>query len=187
MGMLAISQAQGAPTATVLGPTFPIAEPDTLAEITRTASATDWPSWMRRQPKDYSAFDSADLPRNARRRSDLFDPTYILPEDLLNERGEVLAGKGTRVNALEKIRLPGRYIVIGATAADYRWLDEVARPATRDKVLIASGNVLVERESTGRPLFMLDERFVERFGLRGVPSIVQQEGTRLRVDAYVLP
>jgi conjugal transfer pilus assembly protein TraW len=184
--MLLSATAQAAATRKVVGQTFPIAEPDTLEEITRIAAGTDWQRWMRRQPKDYSAFDSASLPRNTQAGSYLFDPTYTLPEDLVNERGEVLVGKGTRVNALEKIRLPGRYIVIGATAEDYRWLDEVARPESRDKVLVASGNVLTEREETGRPLYALDDRFVERFGLRGVPSIVQQQGTQLRVDAHVI-
>ena len=170
----------------IVGPTFPILEPDTLEEIAAAASGTDWQRWMRRQPKDYSAFDSVTLPRNRQAGSALFDPTYTLPEDLVNERGDVLAAKGTRVNALATIRLPGRYIVIGPTPEDYRWLDQVARPGSSDKVLIASGNVLVERQATGRALYALDARFVERFGLTGVPSIVQQEGSKLRVQRYVV-
>jgi len=170
----------------VLGPTYPIAEPDTLEEIAAAATTTDWQGWMRRQPKDYSAFDSAQLPRNREAGTALFDPTYELPEDLVDEAGQVLIARGTRVNALATVQLPGRYIVIGPTPEDYRWLDQVARPGSRDKVLIASGNVLVERESTGRQLYALDERFVERFGLSGIPSIVQQEGTNLRVRRYVV-
>jgi conjugal transfer pilus assembly protein TraW len=169
-----------------VGQTFPIAEPDTLTEIADAASGTDWQRWMRKQPKDYTAFDSVRLPRNRAAESSLFDPTYTLPEDLVNERGEVLVPKGTQVNALQKTRLPGRYIVIGPTKEDYRWLDEVARPGRGDKVLIASGNVLTERQSTQRLLYALDARFVERFGLKGIPSIVQQEGTNLRVERYVV-
>lgn len=170
----------------VLGPTFPIAEPDTLSEIEAAASSTDWQRWMRKAPKDYSAFDSAKLPRNREPGSVLFDPTYTLAEDLVNERGDVLVARGTQVNALATIRLPGRYIVIGSTPEDYRWLDDVARPGSRDKVLVASSNVLTEREATGRTLYALDERFIERFGLTGIPSIVQQEGPMLRVERYVL-
>jgi conjugal transfer pilus assembly protein TraW len=170
----------------VVGQTYPIAEPDTLTEIASAAQGTDWQRWMRKQPKDYSAFDSVDLPRNRERGSSLFDPTYTLPEDVLNERGDVLVAKGTRVNALAKIRLPGRYIVIAPTAEDYRWLDEVARPVSGDKVLVANGNVLTERETTHRTLYALDAHFVERFGLEGVPSIVRQEGAQLRVERYVV-
>ncbi len=101
----------------------------------------------------------------------------------MDERG-VLTVEGTV--SQEQIRLPGRYIVIGPTMEDYSWLDEVARPGSRDKVLIASGNVLSEREATGRPLYALDARFAERFGIEGIPSIVQQEGSLLKVDRYVL-
>lgn len=170
----------------VIGQTFVIAEPDTLTEIAAAASGTDWQRWMRKQPKDYGAFDSVQLPRNRVADRALFDPTYTLPQDLLNERGEVLVPRGTRVNALEKTKLPGRYIVIGPTPEDYRWLDEVARPGSRDKVLIANGNVFTERQATQRVLYALDARFVERFGLTGIPSIVQQEGSNLRVERHVL-
>lgn len=184
--LMLLAGSAGAAETVVIGQTFPIAEPDTLEEIASAANDTDWQRWMRKAPKDYSAFDSVTLPRNREAGTVLFDPTYTLPEDLLNERGEVLVPKGTRVNALERIQLPGRYIIIGPTQEDYRWLDAVARPGSRDKVLIASGNVLTERETTGRPLYALDARFVERFGLEGIPSIVRQEGTRLRVERHVL-
>lgn len=184
--LLVLSGSAAAAESVVVGQTYPIAEPDTLEEIQTVATGTDWQRWMRKTPKDYSAFDSITLPRNREAGSSLFDPTYTLPEDLVNERGEVLVARGTRVNALEQIRLPGRYIVIGPTTEDYRWLDEVARPGSRDKVLIASGNVLSEREAMGRPLYALDARFAERFGIEGIPSIVQQEGSLLKVDRYVL-
>jgi conjugal transfer pilus assembly protein TraW len=184
--LLLAGPAGAAVDAVVIGQTYPIAEADTLEEIAVAAAHTDWQRWMRKAPKDYSAFDSVALPRNREAGASLFDPTYTLPEDLVNERGEVLVARGTRVNALARIRLPGRYIVIGPTVEDYRWLDEVARPGSRDKVLIASGNVLTEREATGRPLYALDTRFVERFGLEGTPSIVRQEGTLLRVERHVL-
>jgi len=45
--------------------------------------------------------------------------------------------------------------------------------------------VLTEIETTHRKLYSLDERFIERFGLAGVPSIVYQEGALLRVDEHV--
>jgi len=176
----------GAPHRVVLGQTWTIAEPDTLQEIETAAKARDWRSWLRSKPKDYSAFRSASLPRATRGDSRLFDPTYTLPEDVKDERGRVLIARGTRVNVYERLQVPGRYIVIEPSAAHYRWLGEVAKPVSGDKVLLANGNVLEERERTARDLFQLDARFIERFGLRAVPSIVRQEGTMLRVEEYAL-
>ena len=168
-----------------VGQTYPIAEPDTLQEIQTRAQQVDWIRWMRKQPKDYSAFDSVRLPRNAKAGSRLFDPTYVLPADVTDEQGKVLAPKGTKVNPLTRMKLPGRYIVISPTSADYAWLDSVAKPESEDLILIANGNVLTEIETTHRKLYSLDERFIERFGLAGVPSIVYQEGALLRVDEHV--
>jgi conjugal transfer pilus assembly protein TraW len=169
-----------------LGETFPIAEPDTMTELRAAAGRVDWRAWMGKSPDQYGAFKSSALPRAVKTASRLFDPTYTAPEDIRDEKGRVLIPRGARANALDRIKLPGRYIVIEPTASHYRWLDEVARPAAGDKVLLANGNVLVQRQKTRRPLYLLDARFIERFGLRVVPSIVVQEGNRLRVSEYAI-
>ena len=181
--------ASGAPSRNViLGQTFPIAEPDALTEIQDAAKARDWRSWMRKTPRDYAAFASVTLPAASRSTSRLFDPTYTLPMDLRDGSGKVLFPKGTKVNVYErlKLKMPGRFIVISPGEASLRWLDEVAKPAGADKILLANGNVLETRVKTGRTLYRLDERFVERFGVRAVPTIVTQEGTQLRVTEYAL-
>jgi conjugal transfer pilus assembly protein TraW len=169
-----------------LGPTFPIAEPDTLEEIRRQASARDWRQWMQREPVEYGAFTSATLPHAKRDRVRAFDPTYTMPQDVTDETGKVFVAKGTRVNVYERLRMRGRMIVVGATDAHFKWLDDVARPTRDDKVLVANGNVLSERRSRKRDLYILDARFIERFGLQVVPSIVEQDGLQLRVSEYAV-
>lgn len=169
-----------------LGPTYPIAEPDTLEEIKRSASTKDWQSWMRKQPADYSAFQSARLPHAKRDAVRMFDPTYILPNDIADENGKLIAAKGTRINVYTKLKMRGRMIAIGNTDAHFRWLKEVARPTSDDKVLLANGNVLMARRNRQVLVYLLDDRFIERFGLRAVPSIVSQEGLRLRVQEYAV-
>lgn len=184
--MLATPQAHAAPTSTVLGQTFPIAEPDTLAEIKQAAASRDWKSWMRRKPADYSAFKSAHLPVAKADASRLFDPTYSLPFDIRDDKGKMLFPKGTKVNVYDKLKVPGRYIVIAPQESHYRWLEEVVKPSNQDKILLANGNVLTTRQKTGLNVFQLDDRFIERFGLQAVPAVVQQEGNRLRVKEYAL-
>ena len=169
-----------------LGETYSIAEPDVLREIKTAAAARDWQSWARRQPKDYSAFDSFSLPRNKSDSSRLFDPTYTLPRDIKDDTGRLIAPAGTQVNVYAKRKREGRYLVIGGTPADYRWLDEVAQPTEKDRILLANGNVFVQRKESKRQLYLLDEHFAERLGLRGVPAIVEQEGAMLRVREYAI-
>lgn len=167
-----------------VGQTYPITERDVLDEIKARAGTVDWQKWMVRAPANYGAFESAALPRATETRSRLFDPTYYLPDDIKDDKGKVLAPKGLPVNVYTRIKVPFRYIVIGDTPEDQTWLREVAQPKSGDKILLAGGNVFSVRRSTSIPVHMLDARFIERFGLQAIPSIVQQEGTQLRVNEY---
>jgi hypothetical protein len=171
---------------TVLGQTFDIAEPDVVQEIRTAAAARDWQSWMRKKPADYGAFTSISLPRNQRDATRLFDPTYVLPRDIRDDTGRVIALAGTKVNVYAKRQRVGRYLVIGGTPEDYRWLDEVAKATDQDRILLANANVLVQRKETKRQLYLLDAHFAERLGVKGVPSIIEQEGAMLRVSEYAI-
>lgn len=172
----------------VIGPTYPIAEPDLLQEIRQRAASTDWNALVHRHdPSTFTGFQTASLPAATQDASFLFDPTYTLPQDVKDSRGTVIYPAGTTINVYERRAFSGRTIVIAATSEHLRWLDDVARPTAADKVLIAGTNMLDARTIAGaRRIYALDPRIVERFGLRAVPSIVQQEGNRLRVREYAL-
>lgn len=171
-----------------LGQTFPIAEPDLLEEIKQRAASADWKAMVRRQdPGTFTGFQTTTLPAATAPSSFLFDPTYTLPQDVVDQNGTVLYPAGTTINVYARRQFPGRTIVIAADAAHLAWLDETAKPTAADKVLISGANMLEARQLAGaRRIYALDERLVERFGLRAVPSIVHQEGTQLRVREYVI-
>lgn len=184
--LIVVSTSAIAGKSVTVGKVYPIAEPDTMEEIKSRAAAVDWRAWMRKTPTNYGAFDSVSLPRATETRSRLFDPTYFLPDDIRDANGKLIAAKGMPINVLQRIKLPNRYIVISDTPEDLRWLREVAKPVSGDKILLAGGNVYTTRQSSGLSVFMLDSRFIERFGLQAVPSIVKQEGVQLRVDEYAI-
>ena len=172
----------------VIGQTFPIAEPDLLQEIKERAATKDWKSVMQRKdPSTFSGFQTVGLPLAKNDASFLFDPTYTLPQDVIDHNGVVLYPAGTTINVYARRQFTGRTIVIAADAAQLRWLDEVAKPTAADKVLISGMNMIEARTLVGpRKIFALDQRIVQRFGLRSVPTIVQQEGTQLRVREYAV-
>ena len=114
-----------------------------------------------------------------------FDPTYLLPRDIKDGNGKVLFAKGTPINVYERMQMPGRMIVISDRDSHYRWLNEVAKPTERDKILIGGGNVLEARRRHRANFYQLDARGVERFGLERLPAIVEQDGVMLRVSEYV--
>jgi len=171
----------------MLGQTFPIAEPDTLTEIQERVAKVDWEQvWRQHATAKSQAFVSAALPLAKKDANRLFDPTYTLPRDIADAQGHVLFAKGTKVNVYRRIKDPARYIVISDQASHYQWLKDVAKPTERDVVLLANGNVYEARERNHVEVYLLDARFIERFGLQRVPSIVQQDGTMLRVHEYVV-
>ena len=172
----------------IVGQTFPIAEPDLLQEIQQRAASKDWKSALQRKdPASFTVFQTVRLPDAQVDASFLFDPTYPLPQDVTDHTGKVLYPAGTTINVYARRQFTGRTIVIAADAAQLRWLDEIAKPTASDKVLISGLNMVEARQRVGaRKIFALDQRIVERFGLRAVPSIVQQEGTQLRVHEYAI-
>lgn len=170
----------------VLGPTFPIAEPDAAAEIKEKAAKADWQKWMQLHPDKVKAFFSAELPRATRTQVRMFDPTYELPAAMVDRDGKVLFPKGYKINVYQTLHLAGRYIVINGRDSDYQWLREVAKPTAADKVLLAGGNVVAERLRTHLPLYLLDQRFIQRFGLQAVPAVVQQRGDQLQITEYAV-
>lgn len=185
LSALLLASAASADGSVTIGPTYEIAEPDALQEIQDKAKAIDWQARIdAREPEDYSAFQSAALPRAKADRSFLFDPTYTLPRDIVDGQGRVIWPAGTRVNVYERVQTTTRTIVIGDDPAHYRWLDEVARPEEGDRVYLAGGNVLLRMRAQQRQLFLLEDRVIERFGLEAVPAIVEQEGNQLRVTEY---
>lgn len=170
-----------------IGKTFDIIEPDVIKEIKQQAEKVDLKSWMTQNSIDAaSAFQSINLPSSTQNLSFLFDPTYTLPHDIVRHDGKILWPKGTKVNVYERIKTTTRTIVVSDDPKHFAWLNEVAKPQKGDFVFLAGGNVLLKMQLEKKKLYLLDKRVVERFGLRSAPSIVKQEGNRLRVTEYCL-
>lgn len=170
-----------------LGQTFPIAEPDALAQIEERAAGADWKAKMGKPMEQHSAFQSATLRYASVDAERMFDPTYTLPHDIVDGAGLVIYPAGTTINVYARITMPGRVIVIGPEAAHFRWLADVVKPTAQDVVLLANGNPLAVRAKHELPVYLLDARMIERFGLRAAPAVVAQNGTMLKVKEYAIP
>lgn len=185
-GLLLLAGAFDASAAESIGQTFPIAEPDTLAEIQARGAGKDWKALMKSDPADNSAFKTAALPRAALDATRLFDPTYTMPRDLVGQDGKIIYRQGQQINVYERLKLPGRYVVIGPEQEYMDWLRDVVKPTASDRLFLVNGSLLEVRQRTKLPVMAVDERVIERFGLRAVPAVISQEGTKLRVREYAL-
>jgi len=173
----------------VRGATWPVAEPDLLEEI--EARLLD----MRRSGELARLEDEAR--ERARRqleepepvpgiapateeRSRPFDPAITVARDIRTPDGTLIAAAGTRIDPLERLPLTRDLIFIdGRRGAEIAWALAHDRPA---KVVLLAGRPLDLMRRYRRPFFFdTGGRLVARFGIAATPTLVEQDGSRLRI------
>ncbi|MDF0491115.1 conjugal transfer protein TraW [Sphingobium sp. H39-3-25] len=169
-----------------IGRTWPIAEPDALAEI--EAKVATLPKDMSKAfgPREHwSALKAAPLAVAGADRVRTLVPFYTLDFDIQLPDGRVLYPKGFTFNPLTYVRLPQRLVVVHPR--DLGWALKVARPS--DFILLTAlggqnGDAIDLSEKTGRAIYILEERVKDRLGLTVAPVIVAQSGTKLVLTEY---
>ncbi|RQW46245.1 conjugal transfer protein TraW [Novosphingobium sp. LASN5T] len=167
-----------------IGRTWPIAEPDALAEI--EARTSKLPADMRERfgPRSsWSAMKSASLAPATKSQTRSVVPFYTLDAEIRLPDGSLLYPKGYSFNPLAYVTLPQRLVVVAPR--DLAWALKVAR--LTDFILLAAGtahddDAITVSERTGRPIFILEKRVKERLGLTVAPVVVSQVGQRLELS-----
>ena len=173
----------------VRGATWPVAEPDLLEEIEARLLEMEGSGALARL--------EAEARERARRtleepppvpgiapareeRSRPFDPAITVERDISTADGVLIAAAGTRVNPLERMTL-GRDLLFvdGRREAEIAWALAHDRPA---KIVLLAGRPL-DLARRHRRHFFFDQggRIAARLGLRFTPSLVAQDGSRLRI------
>ena len=179
---IVVAASAHASTSTI-GRTWPIAEPDALAEI--EARASRLPPDMREKygPRSaWSAMKAAHLAPATRSQTRSVVPFYTLDTEIRLPGGELLYPKGYSFNPLAYVTLPQRLVVV--FPRDLAWALKTAR--LTDFILLAAGtarddDAITLSERTGRQIFILEPRIKERLGLTVAPVVVAQIGQRLEL------
>ena len=181
-GSLLLASTARAETSTI-GRTWPIAEPDAMAEIEARAA---------RQPADikekfgprsgWSALKAAMLATARETRVRHVVPFYTLDTEIRLPDGKLLYPKGFTFNPLTYVSLPQRLVIVHPR--DLGW---ALKTATLTDWIILTGDgdpkddALSLGERHGRALFMLEEQVKDRLGLTVAPVIVRQVGQKLEL------
>lgn len=169
-----------ASTATI-GRTWPISEPDALAEI--EARAARQPANMAAQfgPRSHwSALRAASLGSARQDRTRFVVPFYTLPDEIRLPDGKLLYPKGFTFNPLDYVSLPQRLVIVHPRNLDWA----LGHARLTDFILLTAGDALELSERAGRALFILEERVKERLGLTVAPVIVSQVGKKLELHEF---
>ncbi len=163
-----------------VGQTYPILEPDALAEIKARATEINWQQELDTAKIAWSAKQGLPLARAPADRTRQVIPYYTLEFDIRDQTGQLIYPKGFQFNPLDHITLPYRIVVI--ETQDLDWAQ--ARLRQTDMVILTHGDFERASQALERPTFLLDERTRTRLSIEFVPSIVEQSGRVLLINEY---
>lgn len=167
----------------VIGRTWPIAEPDAMAEIEARASALPPSMADTFGPRPgWSAMQAARLGRATEDRTRSVVPLYTLDTEIRLPDGKLLYPRGFTINPLSYVSLQQRLVIVHPR--DLGWAVKTA--SLTDWILLTAGggaqeDALSLGEKHGRAVFILEERVKERLGLTVAPVIVRQVGQKLEL------
>ena len=123
------------------------------------------------------------------------DPTYILTEDAVLPCGRVLYKAGTRVNPLDYMDLDRRlFFVDGREEKQVEWLKSRLLPDSssgenkiEDRIILVGGSPVELQDKLGFEVYFDQAgELTSKFGIKGSPAVVVQDGLRLKIDEIKL-
>ena len=173
----------------VRGATWPVAEPDLLEEIEARLLEMQHSGALARleeEARERARRTLEEPPPVAgiapatRERSRLFDPAIVVERDIRTADGILIAAAGTTVNPLESVPMTRDLLFVdGRREAEIAWALAHDRPS---KIVLLGGRPLDLMRRHRRPFFFdAGGRLAARFGIGATPSVVAQDGTRLRI------
>ena len=177
-----------------IGPVHPIVEPDMLDEIQKTLKEKEKSGELARLQKESieRAKKSIERPkpvtgltRAERNRSFYYDPSFKVPKTVTDSEGRVVAEAGKIVNPLDYVNMSQYMLFIdGTDPLQVAKADALhAHYAGNIKTILTNGAELELSRQRGRQIYF-DQggTLVRKLGITKVPSLVSQEGKRLRID-----
>ena len=173
----------------VRGATWPVAEPDLLAQIEARLVEMERSGELARLEQEARANSRRKLEEPdpvpgiapaREERSRLWDPAITVARDIRSADGMLIAAAGTRVNPLERMTLVRDLLFVdGRRTAEIACALAHERPA---KIVLLAGRPL-ELMRRHRRSFFFDQggRLAARFGIAATPSLVERAGTQLRI------
>ena len=177
----------------VRGATWPVAEPDLLEDIeARLLDMQQSGELARLQEEARSrarrTLEQPDpVPGTApakTERTRLFDPAITVAQDIRTPDGVLIAAAGTRIDPLTRLPLTRDLVFIdGRREAEIAWAlardRETGRPV---KIVLLAGRPLDLMRRYRRAFFFdTGGRLAARFGIAATPTLIEQDGARLRL------
>ena len=179
------------------GQTFPVIEPDLLATIEGRLRQAEASGEMARINGQFSRRAEAKVRRpdpvaglspTQQSRTWNYDPSVTLERDIRDQKGQLIAAAGQRINPLDFVTIRQELVFIdGDSPAQLEW-------ATRHysdgqaKIILISGSPFEEMTRRQRRFYFDQQgRLTGKFGIEHVPAVVKPAGKVMQVSEIELP
>lgn len=181
-----------------IGPTYQIKEPDMLDWIeARVKAKVDSGEVLRYQKQQTEKIKQKlmnpaplkSVSKAIRNNSFFFDPTFLVEENVTDDKGRILVPAGTTINPLDRVALTRPLIFFDATDPAQvefakKKLDSLVGLA--EPILVAGSYFDLMKKWQITVYFDQQAALIRKFGIRHVPAVVSQDGKRLRIDEIAL-
>lgn len=192
--ILAFSMASSAFAIEQIGPLHPIVEPDMLQEIYRVLKEKEKSGEIARLQKEavergkHSIENPKPvdgLARVEKKRHFYWDPTVLVPKTIRDPDGNIIAEAGKTVNPLDYVNLSRHLLFfdgrdplqVQKAKAVIKHYNGLVKP-----ILVAGQPLEMTRQWKSQVYFDQGGSLVRKLGIQRVPSLVTQEGKKLRID-----
>lgn len=177
-----IENGQGGRNRSPVGALYPIKEADMHEQMRKKFDAADWAKVANAAKGRASQIQiDVSLPPAPKDRVRLVDVSAKLPRDVIGPNGEVLATAGTVINPLEHVSLDERFAIFDPSS---RYEMEVVGRWVRQYpglTLIATHWDSSVQSKFNSQIFVLDPLMKRRFQIEHSPSLIEQDGFKIRV------
>lgn len=175
---------------------FPIIEPDLLATIEARLRKAEVSGELARMNAVFARRVEAKVRRPdpvvgmtpARdARTWTFDPSVTMSHDIRDQKGNLIATAGQRINPLDFVSIRQDLVFIdGDDAAQLAWA-MVRYASLEAKIIFVSGSPIEQMTARKRRIYF-DQggKLTSRFGIAHTPAVVSQAGKVMRVEEHVL-
>lgn len=178
------------------GQTFPVIEPDLLATIEARLKRAEASGEMARLNAQFAQRAEAKVrrpdpvpgitPADQSRTWD-YDPSVTLEKDIRDQKGQLIAAAGQRINPLDFVTIRQELVFIdGDNAAQMEWATARYNDL-QAKIILVSGSPIEEMTRRQRRFYFDQEgRLTGKFGIAHTPALVKLTGKVLRVSEIQL-
>jgi len=170
----------------IVGKTYPIAEPDALAEIEASAGKINMAKMVKKtrdKVRNFKPDNPVLLELAKQNRTFKVQMSYTLEFDIPDGKGGVLYPKGYSFNPLDYVTYPGVLVVIDGTVKEQvEWFKQSAYVNDiRVKLLITNGQYYDLAIELQRPVYFLTPEIAQAFNLQAVPCVIVQNGKFMEI------